>query len=36
MYTGKYCEEKLEFCTKKMNPCQNSAKCVTNSVSNYR
>lgn len=36
MYSGKFCEEKLEFCTKKMNPCKNGAKCVTNSVSNYR
>ncbi|KJH41516.1 EGF-like domain protein [Dictyocaulus viviparus] len=27
MYRGKYCEEKLQYCSKQLNPCQNGAKC---------
>ncbi|CAD5214217.1 unnamed protein product [Bursaphelenchus okinawaensis] len=27
MYSGKYCEKKLSYCTKEMNPCKNNSKC---------
>lgn len=30
---GKYCEKKIEFCTKEMNPCENGARCVDKGTS---
>ncbi|KAE9412961.1 hypothetical protein Angca_004648, partial [Angiostrongylus cantonensis] len=27
MYGGKYCEEKMQYCSKQLNPCQNGGKC---------
>lgn len=28
MFAGRYCEEKLRFCTKKLDPCANGGKCL--------
>uniref|UniRef100_A0A1I7VVW3 EGF-like domain-containing protein n=1 Tax=Loa loa TaxID=7209 RepID=A0A1I7VVW3_LOALO len=35
MHTGSFCEEKVEFCSNKMNPCANRGLCVRQAVS-YR
>ena len=28
LFAGEYCEKKIAFCSKEVNPCENGAKCV--------
>uniref|UniRef100_A0A1I7YNA8 Slit homolog 2 protein-like n=1 Tax=Steinernema glaseri TaxID=37863 RepID=A0A1I7YNA8_9BILA len=35
MYTGEYCGEKIELCSKNFNPCQNGGKCSLSGTNNY-
>lgn len=28
LFTGEYCEKKIDFCSKEFNPCKNGGNCV--------